>query len=246
MMDTIRPLKVTRRAMEWDDSAYPTSWLEEVPIGTNQSPMNVDTFPEGEGDVEKDPGGVLHPEEAAALFRGLDRELWLVTASTGERRGGLIATFVSQASLVPGFPRVILGLAKQHHTWGLIEASGAFAMHLIGETQLDRVWRFGLQSGRDHDKLSGLVTRPGVSGAPILADAPGWLDCRVEARLDTGDRTVYLAEVLDAQAPGWPFLTVSRLRSLVPDDRRLTLEEQMTRDIAIDARAIAAWRRGGE
>jgi homogentisate 1,2-dioxygenase len=28
MMDTARPLKVTRRAMEWDDPAYPLSWLE--------------------------------------------------------------------------------------------------------------------------------------------------------------------------------------------------------------------------
>jgi flavin reductase (DIM6/NTAB) family NADH-FMN oxidoreductase RutF len=137
-------------------------------------------------------------------------------------------------------------MAKQHHTWGLIEASGAFALHLVGEEQLDWVWRFGLQSGRDHDKLSGLATRPGASGSPILADAPGWLDCRVEARLDTGDRTVYLAEVLDAQSPGSrSFLTVSRLRSLVTDDRRRSLEEQLTPDIAVDAQAIAAWRRGG-
>src|SRR4051812_23946899 len=163
----------------------------------------------------------MNLEEADALFRRLDRELWLVTARAGERRGGLIATFISQASIVPGLPRIILGLAKQHHTWGLVEAGGAFALHLIGEEQLDWVWRFGLQSGREHDKLGGLETRAGASGAPILADAPGWLDCRVEARLDTGDRTVYLAEVLDARSPGSrPILTVGRLRPLIPDDRR--------------------------
>src|SRR5437660_1430678 len=92
-------------------------------------------------------GGIVNSEAAAALFRKLDRELWLVTASAGGRRGGLIATFVSQASIVPELPRTILGLAKQHHTWGLIEASGVFALHLMGEEQLDWVWRFGLQSG---------------------------------------------------------------------------------------------------
>jgi flavin reductase (DIM6/NTAB) family NADH-FMN oxidoreductase RutF len=141
---------------------------------------------------------------------------------------------------------MILGIARQHHTWTLIEASGAFALHLIGEEQLDWVWRFGLRSGRDCDKLDGLATQVGAAGSPILTGAPGWLDCRVEARLDTGDRTVYLAEVLDAQSPGSePFLTVSRLRQLVPDDHRRELEEQMTRDGAIDAQAIAAWRRGG-
>jgi flavin reductase (DIM6/NTAB) family NADH-FMN oxidoreductase RutF len=185
----------------------------------------------------------MNTEAASALFHRLDRELWVVTAQAGDRRGGLIATFVSQASIVPEMPRMIVGIARQHHTWGLIEASGAFALHLLSADELDWVWRFGLQSGRDSDKLDGLATRVGVSGAPILTAAPGWLDCRVEARLDTGDRTVYLAEVLEARAPGaLELLTVSRLRQVIPDDRRRTLLEQLSRDAAIDARAIAAWR----
>jgi flavin reductase (DIM6/NTAB) family NADH-FMN oxidoreductase RutF len=183
-------------------------------------------------------------DAATTLFRRLDRELWLITAQAGARRGGLIATFVNQASIVPEYPRMVVGLARHHHTWSLIEASGAFALHLLGESQLDWVWRFGLQSGRDADKLEGLAVRAGVSGAPILSAAPAWLDCRVEARLDTGDRTVYLAEVLGARGPAGnaELLTVSRLRQLIPDERRRELEEQMRRDSAIDMQAIAAWR----
>jgi flavin reductase (DIM6/NTAB) family NADH-FMN oxidoreductase RutF len=185
----------------------------------------------------------MNADAVSSLFQCLDRELWVVTAQAGERRGGLIATFVSQASIVPEMPRVIVGIARQHHTWGLIEASGAFALHLLREEELDWVWRFGLQSGHNGDKLDGLATRVGASGAPILTAAPGWLDCRVEARLDTGDRTVYLAEVLEARAPGDAvLLTVSRLRQLMPDDWRRTLLEQLSCDAAIDARAIAAWR----
>ena len=54
---------------------------------------------------------------------------------------------------------------------------------------------------------------------------------------DTGDRTVYLAEVLDARPTGSRrFLTVQQLRARVPDDKRRALEEQMARDIAIDRR----------
>jgi flavin reductase (DIM6/NTAB) family NADH-FMN oxidoreductase RutF len=189
-------------------------------------------------------GPNMSRQAASALLARLDRELWIVTSGAGERRGGLVATFVSPASIVADRPRMLVGLAKTHHTWRLVEASGAFALHLIGEEQLDLVWRFGLQGGNDVDKLDGLTTRPGASGAPILTDAPGWLDCRVEARLDTGDRTVYLAEVLEAQAPGsQAFLSVHRLRERVPDDRRAVLAEQMARDAAIDALAIDAWRR---
>src|SRR5436309_14934731 len=141
----------------------------------------------------------MHAATASALFAQVDRQLWLVTAAAGACRGGLIATFVSEASIVPDLPRVVVGLARHHHTWELVEASGAFALHLLGEEQLPWVWQFGLQSGRDADKLAGLAVRSGSTGSPLLSDALRWLDCRVEARRETGDRTLYLAEVVQAQ-----------------------------------------------
>jgi flavin reductase (DIM6/NTAB) family NADH-FMN oxidoreductase RutF len=180
---------------------------------------------------------------AASLFARTDRELWLLTAAAAGRRGGLIATFVSQASIVPDLPRVVVGIAKQHHTHGLIEAGGAFALHLIGEEHLDWVWRFGLRSGRDADKLAGLSTAAGTTGSPILTDALGWLDCRVESHTDTGDRTVYVAEVVRGESvrDGTP-LTARRMVALAPPERRRELNEQMARDVGIDAAAIRAWR----
>ena len=134
----------------------------------------------------------------AQIFDQLDRELWIVTARAGEHSSGLVATYVARVSLVPTLPRVTIALAKHHLTHELIERSGAFAMHLVGEDQLDWVWRFGIPSGREVDKFCSLTTTTGPSGSPILSAAPAWLDCRVEARMDTGDRTVYLAEVLEA------------------------------------------------
>jgi flavin reductase (DIM6/NTAB) family NADH-FMN oxidoreductase RutF len=37
-----------------------------------------------------------------------------------------------------------------------------------------------------------------VSGVPVLADALGWLECRVVATLPSGDHTLVLGEVLEA------------------------------------------------
>ena len=181
--------------------------------------------------------------DASNVFAQLDRELWLLTARAGPRRGGLIATFVNQASIVPALPRVLVGLARLHHTHGLVEAGGAFALHLLGEEHLDWVWRFGLESGRDLDKLHGLAVTDAVTGSPVLTDARGWLDCRVEARLDTGDRTVYLAEVVDGAMvrPG-PVLTFKRMLQLAPPDRLRQLKESLADDADRDAEAIRAWR----
>jgi flavin reductase (DIM6/NTAB) family NADH-FMN oxidoreductase RutF len=181
---------------------------------------------------------------AASLFARTDRELWLLTAwDGGLRRGGLIATFVSQASIVPDLPRVVVGIAKQHHTHELIEAKGEFILHLLGEEHLDWVWRFGLRSGRDADKLAGLAQSMCATGSPLLIGTLGWLECRVESRMDTGDRTVYLAEVLrgDSVREGVP-LTARRMLELAPPERLRELQEQMTRDVAIDGAALRAWR----
>src|SRR5439155_21114765 len=117
------------------------------------------------------------------------------------------------------------------------------AAHLLAEEHLDWVWRFGLGSGRDHDKLAGLAVRGGVTGSPVLEEAAGWLECRVEAALDTGDRTLYLGEVVAARPPGpGPLLTSRRLLELAPPDRKARLKELLLRDGAADAAAIRRWR----
>jgi flavin reductase (DIM6/NTAB) family NADH-FMN oxidoreductase RutF len=181
---------------------------------------------------------------AASQMVGLtDRELWIVTAANGQRRGGLVATFACVASLVEELPRVLIALATQHHTHQLIEASDAFGLHLIAARQLDWVWRFGLQSGRDVDKLAGLSQESGMTGAPLLSDAIGWLDCRVETRMGIGDRTVYLAEVVAARMNrSEPPLTAKELLKIAPPERLEQLKQLRERDSRIDSEAILAWR----
>ncbi len=185
----------------------------------------------------------MNYDAVSTLLNSLERELWVITSSHADQRGGLIATFVARASIVPTLPRVLVGLANYHFTRSLIEASGAFAMHAVAEDHLDWVWHFGIPSGRELDKLQGMPARPGTTGSPILADAPVWLDCRVETQMDTGDRTVYLAEVVDAgvEAMGSP-MTAARLLELAPADKRQALNAAMARDVELDRELILAWR----
>lgn len=178
----------------------------------------------------------------AQVFAQTDRELWLLTAEAEGRRGGLIATFVSQASIVPHLPRVVVGLAKQHHTTPLVAASRACVLHLLGTEQRDWAWHFGLRSGRDVDKFAGL-SYEATSGGPRLTGALGWLACRVEAALDVGDRMVFVAEVVEGrlERPGTPLTLRGLLQAASPEQLR-ALKEGMLRDAAIDAAAIETWR----
>jgi flavin reductase (DIM6/NTAB) family NADH-FMN oxidoreductase RutF len=182
--------------------------------------------------------------QISKVYALLDQPLWLVTAGGGLRHGGLIATTVTPASIVSTLPRQLITIDKRHNTHALIEGSGAFAMHLIDETQLDLVWRFGLQSGRDVDKFAGLVFQIGATGSPLLPEALGWLDCRVESRMDSGDRTVYLAAVVDGRLERTdPPLTTRRFFKIAPPDKQKIMSEQYELDARLDALAIERWRR---
>jgi flavin reductase (DIM6/NTAB) family NADH-FMN oxidoreductase RutF len=181
--------------------------------------------------------------QISKVYAQLDPSLWLVTAADGLRRGGLIATTVTQASIVSEMPRQLITVGKRHHTHALIEGSGAFAMHLIDETQLDLVWRFGLQSGRDVDKFAGRPFPTGATGSPLLPEALAWFDCRVEARMDSGDRTVYLAAVVDGRLERTdPPLTNRRFFEIAPPDKQKIMREHYDHDARLDALSIQQWR----
>jgi flavin reductase (DIM6/NTAB) family NADH-FMN oxidoreductase RutF len=115
---------------------------------------------------------------------------------------------------------------------------------LLPESALELVWRFGLATGKEGDKLSDLPDRRTPLGNPLVDGPIAWLDCRVENRMDTGDRTIFLAEVTGGQVLGDTAepLTAGRLMDLAPADKRAMLDHLYARDGGIDAAAIDAWR----
>ncbi|MEX2138050.1 MAG: flavin reductase family protein [Pirellulales bacterium] len=173
----------------------------------------------------------------------VDREIWIVTATASGRSGGLVATWVSAASIDPQQSTMLIGLAPNHFTAELVEASGAFALHLLGRRQIDLVWRFALSSGRDTNKFAGLAYQAESSGSPILADCLGWLDCRVIARYDSGDRVFFWGDVVAGEVQGSGVaLREKEVLSAATDEQRVALARSRVSDIATLAPLRLAWR----
>jgi flavin reductase (DIM6/NTAB) family NADH-FMN oxidoreductase RutF len=172
-----------------------------------------------------------------------DRAVWVITAGDGDAIGGLVATFVNSASLVRAHPRLAVGIARHHHTFALIRRSRRFAAHLVGEREVDLVWRFGLASGHDVDKYSAMGWRRSERGTPILTNTLGWLECSIEADLDIGDRTIFIGAIVDGggSATGKP-LTAQRVWELATAEQRRRMDEDRRRDETLDASAIVEWR----
>jgi flavin reductase (DIM6/NTAB) family NADH-FMN oxidoreductase RutF len=179
------------------------------------------------------------------VFQLVDREIWIVTAATADgRRGGLVATWVSQASIDIEHPMIAAGLAPNHYTSELVDAGKVFAAHLITAEQLELVWRFGLSSGRDTDKLETLSLRQHACGAWILNDCLAWLACRVAGRYNGGDRIYYFAEVLDGgrKQEGEP-LRQSTLLARASQAQRQAMKAAQLADVAVLRPLHEAWMR---
>ncbi|MCK7490630.1 MAG: hypothetical protein MZW92_01725 [Comamonadaceae bacterium] len=149
---------------------------------------------------------------------------------------------MSEASIVPEAPRVVVGLARQHHTWNLVEASGAFALHLITADRAAWVWRFGL--GRGATGTSSPASRRDAQ-RPVprswRAPSAGSIAASRHASTRATARSTWRRWRRVSSREGEP-LTVAGMLALASPEQRQALELDLSRDAAIDREAIARWR----
>jgi flavin reductase (DIM6/NTAB) family NADH-FMN oxidoreductase RutF len=142
-----------------------------------------------------------------------------ITTAHGGQANGQIAVSALNASILRDHPRILTDIWKANFTHHLLLESGVFALHLLGEQNLNLIEQLGIRSGRDGDKLAGLRLETRQTGSPILLDTLSYVEARVRATLDAGDMTVFLADILDGGIlnPGSP-LTWPAARAFIPQD----------------------------
>jgi len=122
--------------------------------------------------------------------------VFIITAKSGDILNGLTAAWVSQASFVP--PLVSVSIGKPRYTHEIIKKGKNFAVNIIASDQIDLARHFGFGSGRNKNKFEGIMYKTAKTGAPILPDCAGWMDCRVIHEYDAGDHTIFIGEVIDS------------------------------------------------
>ena len=177
------------------------------------------------------------------LFELVDREIWVITSADGERRGGLIATWVQSSSLDPDEPIVTVSISENHFTRELIDASGAFGLHLLAENQTDLAFNFCRDSGRDRDKLAGIRWRAETTGCPLLTDCLAAAECRIVDRYEAAGRVLYFADVVsqDVHRQAQP-LTEQHFIQSGSLEQRAKLRADREIDARVIRHAIHKWR----
>ena len=139
----------------------------------------------------------MDPEAKKKALRKFTYGLYIVTAKAGEEVAAGTVTWISQASFTP--PLVMVAVRKDSHLHTLVERTGTMAISVVGTGQNALAAAFFGSSKIENGKMNGYAVQLGSeTGAPIITEAPAWVEVRVTGEVARGDHTVYVAEVVNA------------------------------------------------
>ena len=110
----------------------------------------------------------------------------------GERLGLTVGSLVS-LSLEP--PLVGIAVNRQAAMHELLRSAGRFALSLLAADQSAIAQHFA-RGVPPIGLWRGIAWHAGETGAPLVDDALGWIECRLAAEHPTGDHTFFVGEVV--------------------------------------------------
>jgi flavin reductase (DIM6/NTAB) family NADH-FMN oxidoreductase RutF len=125
----------------------------------------------------------------------------LITTGDGTRRN--VAPINWTMPMLDDPPLVVMAVEPGIFTDELLQAAGEFVVNVMGEAHAAAVLACGRSSGRDGDKFSATGLTPAPAGRvkpPFVAQSVGHIECRVKEAIRRGDITLYVGEVLRAEA----------------------------------------------
>lgn len=96
-------------------------------------------------------------------------------------------------------PMVSISIRKERYSYDIIKTSGEFVINLVTEELVQAADYCGVRSGRELDKFKEMKLTPmkgKLSMAPLIAEAPVNIECRVKEIIPLGSHDMFLAEVV--------------------------------------------------
>jgi flavin reductase (DIM6/NTAB) family NADH-FMN oxidoreductase RutF len=128
--------------------------------------------------------------------------LYVVGSRHEGTRNAMTLNWATQVSFEPKL--IGIGVEKPALTHQLISAGGVFSLCTIAREDRAIVRKFTkpVEVDLEASTLNGFTFHDGITGAPILDQAPAWLDCEVRQAVDCGGHTFFIGEVVDCGFQG--------------------------------------------
>jgi flavin reductase (DIM6/NTAB) family NADH-FMN oxidoreductase RutF len=138
----------------------------------------------------------MNPDHKKTVLRMIPYGIYVLTADDG--KGNISAAtvnWVTQTAFAP--PLLVVGVKTDSGTYQTVKMAQTFALNMLGKDQKSLAFTFFRPADVSDGKLSGQSFRKGTTGAPILIDALGAVECRVVSIVEQGDHHIVVGEVID-------------------------------------------------
>jgi flavin reductase (DIM6/NTAB) family NADH-FMN oxidoreductase RutF len=139
----------------------------------------------------------MNADSRKAVLRMIPYGIYVLTADDG--KGGIAAAtvnWVTQTAFSP--PLVVVGVKTDSGAYQIVKTAKTFALNMLGKQHKGLAFTFFKNATLADGKLSGQPYRKGATGAPLLDDAPGAVECRVTSIVEQGDHHIVVGEVVEA------------------------------------------------
>ena len=138
----------------------------------------------------------MNTDTKKTVLRMIPYGLYVLTADAEGTLAAATVNWVTQSAFAP--PLVVVGVKADSGSYKTVKAAQAFALNMLGKDQKALAFTFFRPADVSDGKISGQSFRKGVTGAPILIDALGAIECRVTSIVEQGDHHVIVGEVVEA------------------------------------------------
>ena len=138
----------------------------------------------------------LDLEAKKVLLRKIPHGLFICTVREGDEINGFTASWVTQGSFVP--PLVVMAVRSEGSSHGIIQRTKQFSLNVLRSDQKDLAAVFFKPQKGLGGRFESTSYVYGDFGLPLLQDAIGGVECKVVGKVEHGDHTVFVAEVVSA------------------------------------------------
>jgi flavin reductase (DIM6/NTAB) family NADH-FMN oxidoreductase RutF len=138
----------------------------------------------------------MNTDAKKTVLRMIPYGIYVLTADDGKNVAAATVNWVTQTAFAP--PLVVAGVKTDSGTYQTIKAARVFALNMLGKDQKSLAFTFFRPADVSDGKISGQAYRKGATGAPLLVDVPGAVECRVTSIVEQGDHHIVVGEVVEA------------------------------------------------
>ena len=140
---------------------------------------------------------MLDEQAKKTMLRKIPHGLFICGVRDGEEMNGFTVSWLMQSSFKP--PLVVSCVKQDSQSHTMIEKTNVFAISFLDEGQKEVAKQFFQPKRRVGNKFEEIEFYEGEeTGGPIIKDSLGYIECKVVGKVDEGDHTVFVGEVIGA------------------------------------------------